>query len=131
MARDRLRAIDEMIEKLTMESPGKTFEELSDLLQQEGRAVTGRCWGKCCAAAGLQAAFPTGKWIGFLKHLFYDRSHIARLGEVSIRFLLGSKSQCCFGRLGRRSFLVLAPRECCLVFATKQFNGSIESTRLT
>ena len=32
MARGRLRAIDEMIEKLTMESAGRTFEELSDLL---------------------------------------------------------------------------------------------------
>ena len=41
MARGRLRAIDAMIEKLTMESAGKPFEELSDLLQPEGRAVMG------------------------------------------------------------------------------------------
>ena len=49
-----------MIEKLTMESAGKTFEELSDLLQQEGRAVTGALLGEVLTA-GLQAAFPTGE----------------------------------------------------------------------
>jgi hypothetical protein len=35
------RAIDEMVKKLTMESEGKSFEELSELLRREGQAVTG------------------------------------------------------------------------------------------
>jgi len=35
------RAIDEMVKKLTAESEGKSFEELSDLLRREGQAVTG------------------------------------------------------------------------------------------
>jgi hypothetical protein len=39
MARGRLRAIDAMIEKLTMESAGKTFEELTG---ERGGARVGR-----------------------------------------------------------------------------------------
>jgi hypothetical protein len=39
MARGRLRAIDAMIEKLTMESAGKTFEELAG---ERGGARVGR-----------------------------------------------------------------------------------------
>jgi hypothetical protein len=35
------RAIDEMVKKLTAESEGKSFEELSDLLRKAGQAVTG------------------------------------------------------------------------------------------
>jgi hypothetical protein len=35
------RAIDEMVKKLTVESEGKNFEELSELLRREGQAVTG------------------------------------------------------------------------------------------
>jgi arginine repressor len=52
MARGRLRAIDAMIEKLTMESAGKTVEELSDLLQQEGRVVTGALLGEVLRSCG-------------------------------------------------------------------------------
>jgi hypothetical protein len=35
------RAVDEMVNKVTIESEGKSFEELSDLLRREGQAVTG------------------------------------------------------------------------------------------
>jgi hypothetical protein len=35
------RAIDEMVKKLTAESEGKSFEELSNLLRREGQVVTG------------------------------------------------------------------------------------------
>jgi hypothetical protein len=55
-----------MIEKLTMESTGKTFEELSDLLQQDGRAVTGALLGEVLRSCGAAGRVPTGKWIGFL-----------------------------------------------------------------
>jgi hypothetical protein len=48
------RAIDEMVEKLTMESAGKTFEALSDLLQQEGRAVTGVLLGEVLRSCGAR-----------------------------------------------------------------------------
>lgn len=35
------RAIDARVKKLTAESEGKSFEELSELLRSEGQAVTG------------------------------------------------------------------------------------------
>lgn len=79
MARGRLRAIDAMIEKLTMESAGKTFEELSDLLQQEGRAVTGALLGEVLRSCGAAGRVPHGQMDGIFKPpFFYDRSHIAR-----------------------------------------------------
>ena len=55
------KAIDAMIEKLTMESAGKTFEELSDLLQQEGRAVTGALLGEVLRSCGAAGRVPHGR----------------------------------------------------------------------
>ena len=92
MARGRLRAIDAMIEKLTMESAGKTFEELSDLLQQEGRAVTGALLGEVLRSCGAAGRVPHGQMDRIFKPpFFYDRSHIAGPGEMSISFLLDEK----------------------------------------
>jgi hypothetical protein len=89
MARGRLRAIDAMIEKLTMESAGKTFEELSDLLQQEGRAVTGALLGEVLRSCRAGGRVPHGQMDRIFKPpFFYDPSHIARPGEMSISFLL-------------------------------------------
>jgi hypothetical protein len=48
------QAIDELVKKLSMESEGKTFEELSALLQQEGRAVTGALLGEVVRSRGAR-----------------------------------------------------------------------------
>jgi hypothetical protein len=48
------RAIDEMIEKVTMASAGKSFEELSDLLRREGQAVTGALLGAVLRSRGAR-----------------------------------------------------------------------------
>src|SRR5437870_3623762 len=48
------RAIDEMIKKLTMESEGKSFEELSDLLRREGQAVTGALLAEVLRSRGAR-----------------------------------------------------------------------------
>ena len=48
------RAIDEMVKKLTMGSAGKTFEELSDLVRQEGQAVTGALLGEVVRSRGAK-----------------------------------------------------------------------------
>jgi hypothetical protein len=78
-----------MIEKLTMESAGKTFEELSDLLQQEGRAVTGALLGEVLRSCRAGGRVPHGQMDRIFKPpFFYDPSHIARPGEMSISFLL-------------------------------------------
>lgn len=37
------RAIDEVVQKLSMGSEGKSFEELSALLLREGRTLRGSC----------------------------------------------------------------------------------------
>src|SRR5215210_6441983 len=50
------QAIDELVKKLTMEHDGKTFEELSALLQQEGRAITGALLGEVMRSRGAQEA---------------------------------------------------------------------------
>jgi len=45
-------------------------------------------------AEGFRSSAPNGTflWIGFLNDLFYGRSHIAALAELSIPFLLDEKS---------------------------------------
>lgn len=48
------RVIDEMVKKLTRGSTGKTFEELSDLVRQEGQAVTGALWGEVVRSRGAK-----------------------------------------------------------------------------
>ena len=48
------RAIDEMVRKLSMASTGKGFEELSDLVRQEGQAVTGALWGEVVRSRGAK-----------------------------------------------------------------------------
>src|SRR5262245_15537710 len=48
------QAIEEMIKKLTKESAGKSFEELSDLVRQEGQAVTGARLGEVVRSRGAQ-----------------------------------------------------------------------------
>ena len=54
------RAIDEVVKKLTVESEGKNFEELSELLQQEGRALTGALLAEVLRSCGAkEAAAPT------------------------------------------------------------------------
>jgi hypothetical protein len=48
------RAMDEMIKKLSMTSAGKSFEELSDLVRQEGQAVTGALLGEVLRSRGAK-----------------------------------------------------------------------------
>ena len=48
------RAIDEMVTKLTAESEGKSFEELSELLRSEGQAVTGALLAEVLRSRGAQ-----------------------------------------------------------------------------
>jgi hypothetical protein len=50
------RAIDEMIKKLSMESAGKSFEELSDLVRREGQAVTRALLGAVVRSRGAKEA---------------------------------------------------------------------------
>jgi hypothetical protein len=50
------RAIDEMVKKLTRESVGKSFEELSNLVRQEGQAVTGALLGEVVRSRGAKEA---------------------------------------------------------------------------
>lgn len=48
------RAIDEMVKKLTAESEGKSFEELSDLLRRAGQAVTGAIFEEVLRSRGTK-----------------------------------------------------------------------------
>jgi hypothetical protein len=48
------QAIDEMVKKLTLESAGKTFEELSELVRREGQAVTGALLGEVVRSRGAK-----------------------------------------------------------------------------
>jgi len=48
------QALDEMVQKLTAESEGKSFEELSDLLRREGRALTGALWAEGVRSRGTK-----------------------------------------------------------------------------
>ena len=50
------QAIDEMVKKLTVESEGKNFEELSELLQREGRALTGALLAEVVRSCGAKEA---------------------------------------------------------------------------
>jgi hypothetical protein len=50
------RAIDEMVKKLTRESVGKSFEEWSNLVRQEGQAVTGALLGEVVRSRGAKEA---------------------------------------------------------------------------
>lgn len=50
------QAIDEMVKKLTVESEGKNFEELSELLQREGRALTGALLAEVLRSRGAKEA---------------------------------------------------------------------------
>jgi hypothetical protein len=50
------QASDEMVQKLTVESEGTTFEELSELLQRDGRAVTGALLGEVVRSRGAKEA---------------------------------------------------------------------------
>jgi hypothetical protein len=50
------QAIDEMVKKLTVESEGKTFEELSALLQREGRTLTGALLAEVLRSRGAKEA---------------------------------------------------------------------------
>jgi hypothetical protein len=48
------RAIDDMEKKLTVESEGKNFEELSDPLRREGQAVTGTLLAEVLRSRGVR-----------------------------------------------------------------------------
>jgi len=50
------QAIDEMVQKLTMSSAGKTFEELSALLLREGRTLTGALLAEVLRSRGAKEA---------------------------------------------------------------------------
>ena len=84
------RAIDEMVKKLTVESEGKNFEELSELLQQEGRALTGallaevlRSRGAKEAAAHTHVCTECGRTLLRQRHL-HRRTIESRHGELAI-----------------------------------------------
>lgn len=84
------RAIDEMVKKLTVESEGKNFEELSARLPQEGRALTGallaevlRSRGAKEAAAHTQVCAECGRTLLRQRHL-HRRTIESRHGELAI-----------------------------------------------
>jgi hypothetical protein len=50
------QAIDEMIKKVSIESAGKSFEEVSDLVRREGQAVTRALLGEVVRSRGAKEA---------------------------------------------------------------------------
>jgi hypothetical protein len=84
------RASDEMLQTLTMESQGKSFEELSDLVRQEGQAVTGALLGEVLRSRGARELSATthvceecGRTLARQRQL-HRRTIESRHGEIEI-----------------------------------------------